>query len=327
MNLENIKSTQELGNFLIREAHNTQELFDQIEGFPSYWRDIMHYGNEFPTGSGFASKVTCLQLPGMRENPGNDWYRLLHIAHNEQPVCLESLFADAPNLSEIVRQTFVKMKFITHDIFDDFCRMNFAALSKNRWPSEKWDFVKDSDGNPDVTRIVVKGHPGEFQELTIKGMVKDVRKFGEFYGTFPDKGNVPIITDEDTFLEVGQFPADERFYVLQKDEYPLRYNWDDEVKQLVRVHHSDLEKFLKADFQISFLLAKSPVFEIQSGMGPRTKENWLQGVWRFVNEVNEVTPCNVDKNKGFFRLVLKQAARPKEAGFRGHAILHRRFFK
>ena len=93
------------------------------------------------------------------------------------------------------------------------------------------------------------------------------------------------------------------------------------------------QDYMDADFQISFLWGGA-TFEVQNGMQPTsapggvnmaaTASPW-NGAWRWLNEINEITPCNVDRNKGFWRAVFKMAAKPRESGQRGHAILHRRF--
>lgn len=49
------------------------------------------------------------------------------------------------------------------------------------------------------------------------------------------------------------------------------------------------------------------------------------GMWRFINEINEITPCNVDRTKAFWRMVFRMAARPINSGELGHVLLHRRF--
>lgn len=49
------------------------------------------------------------------------------------------------------------------------------------------------------------------------------------------------------------------------------------------------------------------------------------GMWHFKNEVNEVTPCNQDRNKAYWRMILNWAAKPRYSGRKGHVVLHRRF--
>lgn len=91
--------------------------------------------------------------------------------------------------------------------------------------------------------------------------------------------------------------------------------------------------YQNADFQISFPWG-GPTFSVLSGETPLSAPGGVNfsdpaspwnGVWRWVNEVNEVTPCNQDRNKGYWRAVFKKAAKPMLNGFRGHAILHKRF--
>jgi len=49
------------------------------------------------------------------------------------------------------------------------------------------------------------------------------------------------------------------------------------------------------------------------------------GMWHFYNEINEVTPCNVDRNKAFWRMKFNKAAKPMYSGKYGHVVLTRRF--
>lgn len=88
-----------------------------------------------------------------------------------------------------------------------------------------------------------------------------------------------------------------------------------------------------ADFMVSFPWGGS-TYVTQNGEQPMSAPGGVNfadpaspwnGIWRWVNEVNEVTPCNQDRNKGYWRAVFKKAAKPVESGVRGHAVLHRRF--
>jgi hypothetical protein len=91
--------------------------------------------------------------------------------------------------------------------------------------------------------------------------------------------------------------------------------------------------YQNADFQVSVMWG-GPTFSTQSGEAPLSAPGGVNfsdpaspwnGVWRWVNEVNEITPCNVDRNKGFWRAVFKKAPKPMLNGFRGHLVLHKRF--
>lgn len=49
------------------------------------------------------------------------------------------------------------------------------------------------------------------------------------------------------------------------------------------------------------------------------------GMWNFKNEINEVTPCNQDRNLAYWRMIVRLAAKPMFSGRLGHVVLHRRF--
>jgi len=143
-------------------------------------------------------------------------------------------------------------------------------------------------------------------------------------------------------------------YKLKNDYFALRYNWrgPGEVAGypngvLERVYQwsnqaisegcfsTTNQAYIDADFQLNIPFSEmQAVFDMQSGETPLSAGNGVNfadpaspwnGTWRWVNEVNEVTPCNVDRNKGFWRMVLKKAARPQFFGQRGHILLSRRF--
>lgn len=91
--------------------------------------------------------------------------------------------------------------------------------------------------------------------------------------------------------------------------------------------------YQNADFQVSVMWG-GPTFSVQNGEVPLSAPGGVNfsdpaspwnGVWRWVNEVNEVTPCNQDRNKGYWRAVFKKGAKPMLNGFRGHLVLHKRF--
>lgn len=92
--------------------------------------------------------------------------------------------------------------------------------------------------------------------------------------------------------------------------------------------------YQRASFQISVPWGGS-AFERQTGSMPATAGSgtsfanpqvpWNGMNWVWKNEVNEVTPCNQDRNLGYWRLVAQRAAKPVDFGQRGHIVLHRRF--
>lgn len=138
-------------------------------------------------------------------------------------------------------------------------------------------------------------------------------------------------------------------YSLHNDPFSLRYYWTEvepgypdgvlkRIDQWSSVQFSegcfsDLSSdYENADFQVSFPFGRAS-FQEQNGMQPTSVPNasfaataqpW-QGAWRWLNEINEITPCNVDRNKGFWRAVFKMAAKPLDSGIHGHAVLHKRF--
>jgi hypothetical protein len=139
-------------------------------------------------------------------------------------------------------------------------------------------------------------------------------------------------------------------YTLRNDYFALRYYWTTTEPGypngvLKRVDQWSSQEFSEgcwsavsdayenADFQIAIPWGQA-AFEMQNGEQPLSAGSGVNfqasaspwdGTWRWINEVNEVTPCNQDRNKGYWRMVLKKAARPKESGIRGHVLLHRRF--
>lgn len=48
------------------------------------------------------------------------------------------------------------------------------------------------------------------------------------------------------------------------------------------------------------------------------------GMWKWVNDNNPITPCNIERNMGFWYMVWEMAARPDKPQL-GHAVFHRRF--
>jgi hypothetical protein len=329
---ESIKSPQDLGNFLTRQAKKTQEIFANLPGFESFWRELVHYGDEFPVGLGFAARAAG----GTPENFDHLslWYRLQTVTYNTKPLCLESLFADSVNLGETLFWFFLNLKRVTNGVFDDFSRNAFVCESAFRWTAVDkcpkkgaWSFKEDENGSlaPEIILLADGVDPQNISALQ-ENTLDYIRKYGTWAETFPAKGHIPLVTDEETFGDTNILGE----YKFQRDEMPLRYNFSDEgFEHLKRVLPDD-PTYPQADFQLSMPLSAYPVFELQysaPSQEKRIKENWLEHAWKWVCDVNEITPCNVDRNRGFFRMLLNQAAKPKLGGFRGHVILHRRFHK
>lgn len=141
-------------------------------------------------------------------------------------------------------------------------------------------------------------------------------------------------------------------YKLKNDYFQLRYNWTltdplypsgvlKRVSQWSNQHISEgcfsqtNQEYIDADFCINIPWSDTDaVFEILNGEQPTSAGSGVNfeaaaspwdGTWRWINEINEITPCNVDRNKGFWRMVMKKAAKPVMFGQRGHVILSRRF--
>lgn len=136
-------------------------------------------------------------------------------------------------------------------------------------------------------------------------------------------------------------------YDFSFDPFTLRYYWDTEDPNypdgvLTRIEHWTSEQvsegcwdqvsedYLNADFQLTIPF-NNMVYELQNAQYDNPPEMPFEqpqspytGIWRFVNEVNEITPCNVDRTKAFWRMVLEKAAKPDRYDL-GHVILHRRF--
>lgn len=334
--------------------------------------------------------ISC-QPPVETLNLGNEqdtWYRLFWISYNTEPYCLTQLFADKLNVEANIAQVFMDLKKLSIDLNDEFARNNHAALSYNRWmgiapttgsPSlqkNTWNFATDSNGFTDTSVIILDAgvNPDEIALLSVNGFLNRIRSRGTRMKTFPVNGEVPIVSDYDTFSDLPlrdtNVRADNRYrapsvlsptyadtlsyggYNLKADELALRYNYSENDPDypgqtvLRRVNawedtpitngafSNESEDYENASFQVSFAWGGS-TFKRQIGAMPKTAGSgtsfanptmpWNGMNWRWLNEVNEVTPQNMDRNLGFWRLVAERAARPDRFGFNGHAILHRRF--
>jgi len=139
-------------------------------------------------------------------------------------------------------------------------------------------------------------------------------------------------------------------YRLKNDPFVMRYYWTTSepgypagvLKRLDPWANQALtdgcmsntsRDYQNANFQVSVMWG-GPTFSVQNGETPLSAPGGVNfsdpaspwnGVWRWVNEVNEVTPCNQDRNKGYWRSVFKKAPKPMLDGFRGHLVLHKRF--
>jgi hypothetical protein len=319
-------------------------------------------------------------------NADHKWYRLMSGAYNTDPFCMESMWLDALNLSENVQSIFTSLKHITRDVMDEFYRNNHAGISAFQWMGyvetdgeqkllrQHWRFATDANGDVDTTYIILNNtvNPNNISLLTVGGVLNRIRNQGTYVGTFPVDGEIPIVTDYETFSNLPLYDtnvrADNRHrapttlnpsyaattsyagYRLKNDPFALRYYWTTTepgypagvLKRVDQWGNNPMSEgcysnvsqdYEDADFMVSFPWGK-PSFTLQNGMQPTSAPGGInfaataapwRGAWHWKNEVNEVTPCNQDRNKGYWRAVFKLAARPSESGIRGHAVLHRRF--
>jgi len=329
--------------------------------------------------------------PTQELNFGNGedvWFRLMTKAYNTIPFCLERMWSDALNLPENIQNIFANLKHVTSDTRDEFLRTNHAAIAQWRWAGyvnnagtqsvlqQQWRFATDANGNVDTTYIILDPtvDPNNISILSVRGLLNFIRSYGIPTGTFTPGGEIPIVTDYETFSNLPLYDtntrADNRFrapgvlnpeyastqsyagYRLREDPFTMRYMWRPggtvpgyPLGVLQRIDswsamqmsfncgsNTNLD-FQNADFQVSWMWG-GPTFGVMSGETPLSAPGGVNfsdpaspwnGTWRWVNEVNEVTPCNQDRNKGYWRSVWKKAAKPMLNGFRGHLVLHKRF--
>lgn len=411
-----ISCSEDISNLFTRAQHDLDTQFQNIDGFDGAWAGMIPEGGSFPVGSGFAARVTTMgqqrlsfsrlnafqPMVGLQAgcevscdppteqvnfaNADHKWYRLMTAAFNSVPYCLESMWADALNLSENVQAIFASMKHMTMDVMDEFYRNNHAGIAAFQWMGyveddgtqkllrQQWRFATDANGNVDTTYIILDStvDPDNISLLTVGGVLNRIRNQGTYVGTFPRDGEIPLVTDYETFSNLPLYDtnvrADNRFraptvlnpayaattsyagYSLRNDPFSLRYYWTTTepgypagvLKRVDQWSNNAMSEgcysnvsqdYEDADFQVSFPWGRA-AFTLQNGMQPTSAPGGInfaataapwRGAWRWVNEINEITPCNVDRNKGFWRAVFKLAAKPLESGIRGHAVLHRRF--
>lgn len=136
---------------------------------------------------------------------------------------------------------------------------------------------------------------------------------------------------------------------FSRDPFSMRYRWTlDEPDYpngvLKRIEQWQPEQvsegcwdeiandYMEGDFQVS-LFYNDNVFGMQDlnlptsvpGGAFQQPQSPYNGMWQFKNEVNEVTPCNQDRNKAYWRMLMRMAAKPISSGRYGHLHLHRRF--
>lgn len=136
-------------------------------------------------------------------------------------------------------------------------------------------------------------------------------------------------------------------YDFTEDPFTLRYYWDTEDSNypdgvLTRIDHWSSvpvaegcwdevsNDYMNADFQITIPF-NNMVWALQNYQVPNPPDmpyeqphSPFNGVWQFFNEVNEITPCNSQRNLAYWQMILAKAAMPDRYDL-GHVILHRRF--
>lgn len=135
-------------------------------------------------------------------------------------------------------------------------------------------------------------------------------------------------------------------YRWNRDPFLARYFWDVDDPNypngvLTRINHWTSREvsegcvtqantdFMNGDFTV--LIFENPnVWEWQGYETPNPPEMPFEqpfgasGMWKFVNEVNEITPCNSQRALAYWQMILKRAARPNMPSL-GHIALVRRF--
>lgn len=323
-------------------------------------------------------------------NAQHQWYRLSELAYNTTPYCLTQLYSNHLNIQEQIAQIFSDLKKVTSDVYDEFDRNNYTGLAAYRWlgydpPANQagrpdilnaeWRFATKANGDVDTKYIILSPNinPNNISTLSTD-LLNLIRNRGIPIGTYPKDGEIPLVSDYQTFSDLPLYDTNRREdnrwrqpvvlnpeyvatthyagYGLENDYFALRYYWttDDPLypngvlKRVFQWANQSLsegcgsfvnEAYERADFQISIPWSNmKPVFRRQNGVTPLTAGSGVNfdaqgvpwnGMWRWVNEVNEYTPCNQDRTKGYWRMLLRLAARPVEFGQRGNLVLHRRF--
>lgn len=414
--ISTIACEADLSNHFTLAQHYLDPLFKKLNGVDGVWEGMIPDGGRFPVGSGFASRVTTLaqqrlgyddlnlwqDMVGLQSDcvttcdpptklvdPGNaqhNWYRLMNIAYNTRPYCLEQMFASSLGLDQQIAQIFLDLGNIRRDVMDEFYRNNQVGLSAYRWlpyddgassslTTGNWQFATDANGNINTKYIVLGAgfSPSQIAILSTD-ILNRIRNYGIPMRTFMPDGQITLVTDYETFSNLPLYDTNRREdnrhrapvvlnpeykatteyagYKLKNDYFALRYNWvTDEpgypagvLKRVYQWRNEAISEgcfsntnseYVDADFQLNIPFSEMQnVFDVQNGTQPLSAGSGANfaasaspwdGTWRWINENNNVTPCNEDRNKGYWRMVLKKAARPQFFGQRGHVVLARRF--
>lgn len=133
------------------------------------------------------------------------------------------------------------------------------------------------------------------------------------------------------------FPADpfsmRYFWDLNDSNYPngvlTRINPWDNVQVSEGCFSEASQAFLNADFALAmpyngmvggYQTLSYPTPPNQSFAQPFSP---YDGMWKWVNDNNQITPCNIEKNLGFWYMVYERAFKPDKPQL-GHLVLHRR---
>lgn len=151
-----------------------------------------------------------------------------------------------------------------------------------------------------------------------------------------------------TVLNPGLNTVDEYGgFRFRRDPFIVRYYWDVDdpnypdgvltrIKQWSKRRVSEgcvstvSTDYLKADFTV-IIFPNEEVWEWQNYETPNPPEMPFEqpfspynGIWHFRNQIDEITPCNRQKNLAYWEMILKKAAKPNLTSM-GHVYLVRRY--
>jgi hypothetical protein len=401
----------DLKNLFSRAQHQLASEFNRIDGIKGVWEGRIRNGGTFPVGSGFAARTTMLGFQRPRhstirwqpkvglqddcvvscntpsnkvtiQNADHKWYRVFEYAEHTEPYCLHSMWADALNLPDQIRNIVMNLKARSVEMMDEFYRANQVALSANKWVGVDdgsnsgrirkglWRFETDANGSVNINKIILDPSiEPENVGLASIDTLNWIRETGSYTGAFPIQGNTKIITDYETASLLPKYDtnvrADNRYrapgtldpslagvmsyggYDFDRDPFIFRYYWDENDDNypngvLTRIDHWSSQPvsegcwddvstdYMNADFQLTIPF-NNLVWMLQNYQVPNPPDmpyeqphSPYNGMWQFFNEVNEITPCNSQRNLAYWQMILAKAAKPDRYDL-GHVLLHRRF--
>lgn len=236
-------------NFFTRAQHNLGERFTHLDPVMGIWDGKIKDLGAFPTGSGWAARVTTLgfqrlefsdinfqPLVGLQDdcatscdnpadivelgNADNKWYRMTELALNTEVFCLKSMWGDALNLMEQLENHLRNLRGITEQITDEFKRRNYFAIAAHKWlgvdgafaPEEGlWRFASDANGtiNPNYIILDPSVDPASIALPSIP-MLNYIVDNGTYNGAFPRGGGGQLITDWETMQELPKYDTNVR---------------------------------------------------------------------------------------------------------------------